>query len=70
MVSIMHLQGKKAYGWTANSEETINKNLQCQVNGIVTDNPELVQYYTMQTWDSLVLNGILEMFFDTGSTIK
>lgn len=70
MVSIMHLQGEKVYGWTANSEETINKNLQCQVDGIVTDNPELVQYYTMQTWDNLVLNGILEMFFDTGSTLK
>lgn len=70
MVSIMHLQGKNVYGWTANSEETINKNLQCQVDGIVTDNPELVQYYTMQTWENLVLNGILDTFFNTSTTLK
>ncbi|MDO4274032.1 MAG: glycerophosphodiester phosphodiesterase family protein [Eubacteriales bacterium] len=34
------LQGKKVYGWTANSEKTMEKILRCQADGIITDNPK------------------------------
>ena len=61
----MHWQGKAVYGWTANSKETIEKNIRCQVNGIVTDNPELVNHYVMQTWNSRLLSGLLRTFFNT-----
>ena len=63
MVATMHYQKKKVYGWTANSKETIQKNLRCQVDGIVTDIPELVQHYTMQTWENRVLDTVLQIFF-------
>ena len=65
MVVSMHGEGKEVYGWTANSEETIEKNLRCQVDGIVTDKPELVSQYVMQTWHNRLLSGILRIFFDT-----
>lgn len=65
MVVNMHWQGKEVYGWTANSKETIEKNIRCQVNGIVTDNPELVNHYVMQTWNSRLLSGLLRTFFQT-----
>ena len=53
------------YGWTANSKETIEKNLQCQVDGIVTDNPELVNHYVMQTRHNRLLSALLQTFFNT-----
>lgn len=66
----MHWQGKEVYGWTANSKETIEKNLRCQVNGIVTDNPELVNSYVMQLWHNRLLSALLKIFFDTTLTEK
>lgn len=65
MVASIHLQGKEVYGWTANSEDTIRKNLKRKVNGIVTDNPEMVKHYYMQTWDYLLLDSLINIFFNT-----
>ena len=59
----MHMQQKKVYGWTANSKETIEKNLKCQVDGIVTDDPELVMHYAMQTWHRRLLSLFVQNFF-------
>lgn len=67
MVVSMHWNGKDVYGWTANSKETIEKNLQCQVDGIVTDNPELVNHYVMQTRHNRLLSALLQTFFNTTS---
>ncbi|MDO4276508.1 MAG: glycerophosphodiester phosphodiesterase family protein [Eubacteriales bacterium] len=39
-----HAQGKKVYGWTASNDENIKKILNCEADGIVTDNPLLVRY--------------------------
>ena len=64
MVTIVHSQEKEIYGWTANSIETIQKNLQCGVDGIITDNPKLVEQYAMQKWDSRLLNAVCQIFFD------
>ncbi len=68
MVVSMHLEGKRVYGWTANSKETIEKNLRCQVDGIVTDNPELVNQYVLQTWHNRLLDTLLQRFFNTTLT--
>ncbi|WP_091128768.1 glycerophosphodiester phosphodiesterase family protein [Oscillibacter sp. PC13] len=64
MVALVHSQGKEICGWTANSLETIEKNLRCGVDGIVADNPKLVKQYAMQRWDSRLLNAIRKIFFD------
>ncbi len=63
MVASMHMQQKKVYSWTANSKETIEKNLKCQVDGIVTDDPELVMHYAMQTWHRRLLSLFVRNFF-------
>lgn len=63
MVLMMHLQKKEVYAWTANSKDTIRKNLRAQVNGIVTDNPTLVRYYSEQDWESKVMNFMISIFF-------
>ncbi|MDN0032653.1 glycerophosphodiester phosphodiesterase family protein [Oscillibacter valericigenes] len=68
MVATMQFQRKDVYGWTANSKETIQKNLECQVNGIVTDNPKLVKYCTAQTWESRLLDTALQVFFNDTTT--
>lgn len=64
MVVAMQGQGKKVYGWTANSEDTIKKNLLCRVDGIVTDVPIMVKHYEMMTKENLILNFVLELFFE------
>lgn len=63
MVVGMHFQEKEVYGWTANSKETIEKNLRCRVDGIVTDDPKLVKHYTAQTWHHRLLTFFLNSFF-------
>ncbi len=70
MVFAVHDQGKKVYGWTANSKETIEKNLRCQVDGIVTDDPELVQHYTMKTWENQLLNLFIKLFFEENHDLQ
>lgn len=39
MVMQAHFLGKQVYSWTANSEESINKILNCGADGLITDNP-------------------------------
>ncbi len=63
MVMMAEYRGKEVYGWTANSEETIEKLLRSQVTGIVTDNPELVKHYADQTWEHLLLQSLIRIFF-------
>lgn len=63
MVVMAEYRGKEVYGWTANSEETIEKLLRSQVTGIVTDNPELVKHYADQTWEHLLLQSLIRIFF-------
>lgn len=63
MVVLMNSQRKAVYGWTANSKETIQKNLQAQVDGIVTDDPLLVRHYATQRLDQQLLQAIETMFF-------
>ena len=62
-LSIFLSEEQKRYGWTANSKETIEKNLKCQVDGIVTDDPELVMHYAMQTWHRRLLSLFVRNFF-------
>lgn len=63
MVMTANYQGKKIFGWTANSENTIQRNLRCKVNGIITDNPELTRYYVDEQMENLTLNLLTDLFF-------
>ena len=41
MVLQAHLQNRKVYGWTANTEFSVRKILRCGADGIITDKPSL-----------------------------
>ena len=63
MVFTAHFQGKKVYGWTANTEASIEKNMRCHVDGLVTDNPELASFYLEEHGEDLLLNSFIEIYF-------
>ena len=63
MISTIHLQGKKIYAWTANSEENIKKILRYQVDGLVTDNTEWANYFLNEISRNLILDSLEETFF-------
>lgn len=58
-----HLQGKKLYGWTANSSHSIKKALSCNVDGLITDNPEYAAYFVDRYGDSLLAEDIVGLFY-------
>lgn len=60
---------KKFVGWTANSENTIQRNLRCKVNGIITDNPELTRYYVDEQMENLTLNLLTDLFFPDSQNV-
>lgn len=64
MVLTMQQQNKKVYGWTANSAETIEKTLRCQVDGVVTDNPMQARYYISNRDDDMVSSYLIKTFFN------
>lgn len=41
----LHQQGKEVYAWTANTQRSIQWCLYCQPDGIISDNPYLVQFF-------------------------
>lgn len=51
------------YGWTANSNVTIDKNLIYLVNGIITGNLLLTEYYIESRQDPLSLDSLSELLF-------
>ena len=64
MVLTMQQQNKKVYGWTANSAETIEKTLRCQVDGVVTDNPMQARYSISNRDDDMVSSYLIKTFFN------
>lgn len=45
IISKIKNQNKKVYIWTPNTSKTINKALDLDIDGIVTDKPDLVKFY-------------------------
>ena len=58
-----HAQGKKIYGWTANSLKTLYKLLRCRVDGLVTDNTALAAYCIETNGANLWMDDLTELFF-------
>ncbi|SKB79864.1 Glycerophosphoryl diester phosphodiesterase [Lachnospiraceae bacterium] len=42
MVADIHAAGKKCFAWTVNSEETVQRLIDCNVDGILTDDPKMM----------------------------
>lgn len=58
-----HSQGKQVYAWTANSEKTMQKILNCQADGLVTDNSAQAFYYLDTLGKNLILESAIDLFF-------
>lgn len=58
-----HLQGKQVYGWTANSEENMDKLLRCGADGLVTDNPQLARYCISAAGEDSLRDELTDWFF-------
>ena len=63
ITNAIRMQDKKVYGWTANSDDTIDKNLRYRVNGIITDNPLLTEYYIESRQNPLSLDSLTKLLF-------
>lgn len=63
LVAQAHYQGKQVYAWTANSDNTIQKVLRCEPDGLVTDNPLLAQYYIEAGDQNTLLELLGDLFF-------
>lgn len=63
MVSQIHLFQKEVYVWTVNSEKTIRKAIFYNPNGIITDNPYLVDYFIGQEEKSKILYFLTDLFY-------
>lgn len=68
MVIQAHAQGKKIYGWTANSTKSLDKLLRCEVDGLVTDNVLLAAYCIDASGEDLLLDGLTKLFFGPAET--
>lgn len=62
MVAQAHMQKKRVYAWTANTERTIRQILGSQADGLITDNVLLARYY-LEDKGEFSLTSILVNFF-------
>ncbi|QNL43923.1 glycerophosphoryl diester phosphodiesterase membrane domain-containing protein [Oscillibacter hominis] len=60
-------QGKQVFAWTANTERTIRKIIECGADGIVTDNPELARYCLNSMEETLLPDALCDLFFPVKS---
>lgn len=63
MVYNAHSQNKKIYAWTANSEDSINKVISTNADGIITDNVSLAYYCIETKGQDLTLEFLIDLFF-------
>ena len=56
-------QGKKIYGWTANSEHSIRKVIRCGADGVITDNPALAAYCVERYGTNLLVEELSGLFY-------
>lgn len=63
VISEIHDENKKVFAWTVNEDASIRKLLSLHIDGIVTDNPELVKYYKMQGIGDIFIYDLMEYIF-------
>lgn len=60
-----HLQGKKVYAWTANTEQSIRAVLYSDADGVVTDNVPFTFYCIQKRGENKLVDGLARFFFPT-----
>lgn len=62
LISRVHNEGKEIYAWTVNTEESINKMIELNVDNIITDNIELARQCINESRYSDLLTEYLKLF--------
>lgn len=62
LVSRVHNAGKELYVWTVNTEESINKMIDMNVDNIITDNIELGRELILKSRNSNLINEFFKLF--------
>ena len=60
LVSKVHNEGKELYAWTVNTEESINKMIDMNVDNIITDNIELGKELVEKSKNSNLINEFIK----------
>ena len=60
MVSKLHNEGKQIYAWTVNTEESINKMINLNVDNIITDDPVLAKELIYKSKTSNVISEVIK----------
>lgn len=68
MANKMREDGKSVYAWTCNTERSIRRAIRCEPDGIITDNPYLVQYYLKYGDENLMLEFWRDRLFPLSGT--
>ena len=67
MAKKMREDDKSVYAWTCNTERSIRRAIRCEPDGIITDNPYLVQYYLQYGDENLLLEFWRDRLFPLGA---
>ena len=63
MVAAAHLEHKRVFAWTTNSEGTIQKAFSCGADGIITDNVPMAHYTQDLQGRDLLLDELTQWLF-------
>lgn len=63
MISALHNADKKIFAWTINKDSELKRLTAMDIDGVVTDNPELASYYKNIGGRDEFINGILKWLF-------
>lgn len=58
-----HNANKKIYAWTVNKDSAIKKMLSLSIDGIVTDNPKLAEFYRLQGSRDIFIDDLVQKLF-------
>lgn len=62
-VAQAHMQQKRVYAWTANSDRTIKQILRSQADGLITDNAPLARYYLEYKGEFSLTSLLVNLFY-------
>lgn len=63
MLTSLHENNKKVFVWTVNKDSELKRLLSMDIDGIVTDNPELAQYYKKAQGKDSLISDILNWLY-------
>lgn len=63
LVTTLQTEGKKVYAWTANSDASMLKIIRMGIDGLVTDNPPLAEFFLNVTDRNYFLDSLTDLLY-------